>query len=135
MATTLNLNTAENLNITVRRGDSMSFEITVKDSDGDAVDLTNYNFDMDVRSRSSINSSSGRNDIVLSNLPGGRNKLLLSLSGSADGTLSISAPSDAMANILPGSYFFDISASHKTNSTVETWFYGKLNVKADITLR
>ena len=101
-ATDLNLDVSKELNVTVRRGDTLSFEIAVSDSDGDAVDLTAYTFDMDIRSRRSVSSSS-RTDIVLSNTTGGRNRLLLSIKGSADGTLSISASREAIASIPSGS--------------------------------
>lgn len=135
MATELNLNTAEELNVTVRRGDSMSFDITVKDSDGDPVDLTDYTFDMDIRSRSNVSSKSNRSDIVLSTTTGGKNLLLMSVTGAADGTLTISASREAMANVDAGTYRYDLAANHSENSTSETWFYGKFIVKPDYTLR
>ena len=135
MATELILDTAEELNVTVRRGDSLSFDITVKDSDGDAVDLTAYNFDMDIRSKSRVATKINRSDIVLSNLPGGKNNLLLSVSGAADGTLTISASREAMSQVDAGSYNYDITANHITNSTSETWFFGKFTVNQDFTVR
>lgn len=131
----LNLDISQELNITIRRGDSLSFEITVKDTDGDAVDLTDYNFDMDIRSSSRVSSKSSRSDIVLSNTPGGKNNLLLSISGAADGTLTVSATREAMANVAPGSYNYDISANHVVNATSQTWFFGRFIVNQDFTLR
>ena len=135
MATELILDTAEELNVTVRRGDSLSFDITVKDSDGDAVDLTAYNFDMDIRSKSRVATKINRSDVVLSNLPGGKNNLLLSVTGAADGTLTVSASREAMAQVDSGSYNYDITANHITNSTSETWFFGKFIVNQDFTVR
>ena len=131
----LNLDISQELNVTIRRGDTLSFDITVKDTDGDAVDLTAYSFDMDVRSSSRVNSAANRSDIVLSNTPGGKNKLLLSLSGAADGTLSISATREAIAQISPGTYNYDISANHSVNATSQTWFFGRFTVNKDFTLR
>lgn len=132
MATELNLDTSEEINVIAKRGDSLSFDITVKDSDGDAVDLTVYSFDMDVISG---NPSKNRSNVVLSNSVGGKNKLLASVTGSADGTLTVSATREAMANVPPGSYLYDISANHSTNSTTETWFFGNFTVREDITIR
>lgn len=131
----INLDIAQELNVTIRRGDSLSFDVTVRDTDGDAVDLTDYTFDMDVRSSSRVSSKNNRSDIVISNTPGGKNLLLLTLSGAADGTLSVTASREATAEIAPGSYNFDISANHITNSTSQTWFYGRLVVNRDYTLR
>ena len=132
MATELNLDTSEEINITTTRGDSLSFDITVKDSDGDAVDLTVYNFDLDVVSGQ---PSKNRANVVLSNSAGGKNKLLASVTGAADGTLTVSATREAMAGIAPGTYVYDIAANHTTNSTTETWFFGTFTVNEDITIR
>ena len=131
-ATELNLDTAEEINVITKRGDSLSFDITVKVTDGDAVDLTVYTFDMDV-----ISGSAARNraNVVLSNTTGGKNKLLASVTGAADGTLTVSASREAMAQVSPGTYRYDISANHTTNSTTETWFFGTFTVREDITVR
>lgn len=128
MAINLNLDISEELNITVRRGDSLSFDVTVKDTDGDAVDLTNYNFIMDVRKGT---SNKNRNDVVLSNRSGGKNTLLLTITGAADGTLSVSASKQATNQIVPASYNFDIAAIKKSDDTEQTWFYGTFTVNAD----
>lgn len=131
-ATELNLDTAEEINVITKRGDSLSFDITVKDTDGDAVDLTVYTFDMDVISGSAARN---RTNVVLSNTTGGKNKLLASVTGAADGTLTVSASREAMAQVSPGTYRYDISANHTTNSTTETWFFGTFTVREDITVR
>ena len=135
MATTLNLNTAALLSVTIKRGDTMSFDITVKDSDGDAVDLSNYRFDMDVRTRRNTGSGSSRSDVVLSNNPGDSGAEPLSLVGVADGTLTISATAISTAAIKPGNYIFDIQATNNESGNVETWFDGSLSVVADISVR
>ncbi len=132
MATELNLDTSEEINVITKRGDSLSFDITVKDSDGDAVDLTAYSFDFDVVSGS---ANRNRTNVVLSNTVGGKNKLLASVTGAADGTLTVSATREAMANVNPGTYLYDISANHIVNSTTETWFFGTFTVREDITVR
>ena len=128
MAINLNLDVAQELNITVRRGDSMSFTVTVKDKDDDAVDLSNYNFVMDIRTST---SNKNRNDVVLSNRTGGKNTLLSSVTGSADGTLTVSASKRATNSIAPGSYRFDIAAIKKSDDTEQTWFYGRFTVNED----
>jgi hypothetical protein len=130
MATELNLDTSEEINVVVKRGDSLSFDITVKDTAGSAVDLTVYSFDMDVRTSTNPNS---RADVVLSTAVGGRNKLLASVTGAGDGTLTVSASREAMQSIAPGTYIYDIAANHNTNSTTETFFFGTFTVNEDVT--
>tara|TARA_R100001129_G_scaffold77148_1_gene52657 strand:+ start:344 stop:742 length:399 start_codon:yes stop_codon:yes gene_type:complete len=132
MATELNLDTSEEINVITKRGDSLSFDITVKDTAGAAVDLTVYTFDFDVVSGTPNKS---RSNVVLSNSVGGKNKLLASVTGAGDGTLTVSATREAMANISPGTYRYDISANHNTNSTTETFFFGTFTVREDITIR
>ena len=128
MAITINLDISEELNITVRRGDTLEFDVTVKDTDGDAIDLTDYNFVMDVRKGT---SNRNRNNVVLSNRVGGRNTILSSVVGAADGTLTISASKRATNNIVPDTYQFDIAAIKKSDDTEQTWFYGRFTVKED----
>jgi len=130
MATELNLDTSEEINVLVKRGDSLSFDITVKDTAGSAVDLTVYSFDMDVRTSTNPNS---RADVVLSTASGGKNKLLASVTGAGDGTLTVSASREAMQNIAPGTYIYDIAANHSTNATTETFFFGTFTVNKDVT--
>ena len=130
MATELNLDASSEINVTAKRGDTLSFDITVKDSAGDAVDLTVYSFDMDVRSTTNPNT---RGDVVLSTTTGGKNKLLASVLGAADGTLTVSASREAMQNVSPGTYIYDIAANHSINSTTETFFFGTFTVKEDVT--
>ena len=133
-ATKLNLDVSKELDITIRRGDTLSFDVTVKDTDGDAVDLTAYNFSMDIRSNISPKLKNTRTDVVLSDSPGGKNSLLLTLSGAADGTLSIFATREAIAGIGPGTYFYDISADKSSDASSQTWFYGTFTVSGDVTL-
>ena len=130
MATELNLDTSEEINVVVKLGDSLSFDITVKDTAGSAVDLTVYSFDMDIRTSTNPNS---RADVVLSTAVGGRNKLLASVTGAGDGTLTVSASREAMQNIAPGTYIYDIAAIHNPNSTTETFFFGPFTVNEDVT--
>ena len=130
MATELNLDFSEEINVTVRRGDSLSFDVTVKDAAGAAVDLTVYSFDMDVRTTT---NPKNRSDVVLSTTVGGKNNLLASVTGSGDGTLTVSASREAMQNITPGTYIYDIAANHSTNATTETFFFGTFTVNKDVT--
>jgi hypothetical protein len=129
MATTLNLDIAQELDITVRKGDSFSFTGTVKDSDGNAVDINpaNYTFNMDVRTST---DRSSRDNVILSSagIPGG-----LTATGAADGTLTIEGGVISMDNIQEGSYMYDIQSFKAETSFYQTWFFGQFTVNADIT--
>ena len=49
MASKVNLDVAERLDITCKRGDTFSLALTLNDSSGTAIDLTEYEFLMDVK--------------------------------------------------------------------------------------
>ena len=132
MATILNLDIAQELNITVRKGDSFSFDVTVKDANGDAVDLSGYEFDMDVRD----SLMPGRENVVLSTTAtpvDGSSIPLMFINGTADGTMVVKASRLSMEDVLDGSYLYDIQATNLSNSSSQTWFYGAFVVNADVT--
>ena len=56
MANSINLDTAERLDITCRRGDSFALDLDVTDSSGDALDMTGYNFIMEVEPHAGLYS-------------------------------------------------------------------------------
>jgi len=131
MATSLNLDIAQELNITVRKGDSFSFDITVKDADGDAVDLSGYEFDMDVRN----SLLPGRENVVLSTTASAVEDFIIPLmfaKGEADGTLNVKASRIEMEKVPDGSFLFDIQATNPSDSSSQTWFYGVFVINADV---
>ena len=130
MATTLNLDISQEMDITARKGDSFSFTVTVKDSDGDAVDLTDYSlFHMDVRTS---NDRTNRDNVILSTGPSIYNAII-SISGAADGTLTVSSTAASMDLVPEGSYLYDIQAIKNDGTSQQTWFAGTFIINADIT--
>ena len=130
MATTLNLDISQELDITTRKGDSFSFTITVKDSDGDAVALTDYSlFHMDVRTS---NDRTNRDNVVLSTGTSIYNAII-SITGAADGTLTVSSTAASMDLVPEGSYLYDIQAIKNDGTSQQTWFAGTFTINADIT--
>ena len=49
MATKVNLDVSEKLNITCKRGDTFNLGLLMKDSDGDLLDVSEYQFLMQVK--------------------------------------------------------------------------------------
>lgn len=128
MATQLNLDISQELNITVRKGDSFSFDITVKDSNGDAVDLRAHQFHMDVRD----SLLEDRSNVILSTFPSS-GMSQVTLVGGADGTIIVSSTRIAMEGVREGSFIYDIQATNPADSSSKTWFYGSFVINADIT--
>jgi len=116
-SSTVNLNTAAQVNICTRRGDTFVLEVNVSDKDGQRIDLTNYTFKMEVREY-----DNGPLVISSSNI---------TLSGTDQGVLTITITA---ANMLvdAGTYVYGVQATLVADSTVSTWLYGTFEVIQDI---
>lgn len=131
MATNLNLDIAQELNITVRRGDSISFNITVQDANGDGIDVSAYKFDMDIRD----GSRESRENVVMSTSASGIEGAvipLMSVVGLADGTITVSISRSEAEGLNEGTYLYDIQATNANGSISQTWFYGVFVVNSDV---
>jgi hypothetical protein len=146
MAGKVNLDVAEKLDITCRRGDTFSISLTLNDSSGTALDLTGYEFLMDVktnpvRSRTGVSereviassslSSSTSNAKALSEEQKSKlsNGFVFS-DGTNFGTVTVSASADVMNELPVGSFTYDIQ--QKVNDVVTTILRGSFAVNEDI---
>ena len=119
MAAQINLDTAQRVDITCRKGDTFSLELTFNDPDGDAMDLTSYTWKLDVRETDTSASAIIEDDSF-------------SYTGSAEGLLRITASATTMEEVSGGIYVYDLQSSDAGN--VKTWLYGIFKVNEDITL-
>ena len=148
MASSVNLDVAERLDITCRRGDTFSLTLTLKDSSGDVITLatSGYEFLMDVktpveRTRSGV---SKRQVVASSTLSPSKSdaKTLTSdqqakLSNGFEftditdsGTVKVSASSDTMSNLPVGTFDYDIQ--QKVGDVVTTILKGSFTINEDI---
>ena len=148
MASNVNLDVAERLDITCRRGDTFSLTLTLKDSSGDVITLatSGYEFLMDVktpveRTRSGV---SKRQVIASSTLspsksdaktltPDQQAKLSNGFEFtdiSDSGTVKVSASSDTMSNLPVGTFDYDIQ--QKVGDVVTTILKGSFTINEDI---
>lgn len=156
----LNLDVSQELNITTRRGDSISFTLQFKDKDGVLVPLTNivedsgtffYNFVMEVRAavdQDSFSTSPPSDEVLLI---GGSTAYLetrgvnatdprrILVSPGTDSKVTFFATSSVMRNIEPGKYFYDIEVQKTAAlavdpATAQTWIRGTFTVVDDVTV-
>jgi hypothetical protein len=113
----VDLNSAAQVNICARRGDTFVLTSNVKDSDGTAIDLTLYTYKMEVREY-----DNGPLIITSSNI---------NISGTAAGVLTVTISSTNM-QVDAGTYVYGLQATLISDSTVETWLYGTFDVVQDI---
>ena len=156
----LNLDVSQELNITTRRGDSISFTLQFKDKDGALVPITDidepggpffYNFVMEVRAsvdQDSFTTSPPSGEVVLiggsttylatRGVSSGDPRRVLITSGN-DSKVTFFATSAVMRNVEPGKYFYDIEVQKTTAlnvdpATAQTWIRGTFTVNDDVTV-
>ena len=153
MASSVNLDTSDILNITCRKGDTFSITITLKDSSGTALTLStsNYDFLMQVKSQSTTRSRSGsrsESSLILGTASAakknqGRVKRQSDVSGDLNfevptvddsGNVTIEASAETMSKVPSGSYDLQyILPSSSGLDTHRTVLRGSFTVNPDVT--
>lgn len=132
MASKVNLDLSEKLDITCRKGDTFSLTLTLKDSTGTALQLSTlgYEFLMQVRSRS---KEKGERSLVIGSTSRGRTAeegVNFSFATDDSGNVTITASADIMRKVAPGRYVYDIQQIVDSVST--TILKGGFSVNDDI---
>ncbi len=125
MATSINLDIANRVDITTRRGDTFVLELTFNDENGDAIDLSSgYDWMMQVRetdtSSSALLDGDSNDDLAAD----------FGFTGDNNGLLTISSSADTMAGIEGGIYVYDLQSAQ--GAVVTTWMYGIFKVNEDV---
>lgn len=125
MATQINLDIAQRVDITCRRGDTFVLELTFKDEDGIAIDLSSgYNWEMQVRETDTSSSA------LLDGNSNDDNANDFGFTGDSNGLLTITASASVMAGIEGGLYVYDLQSVQ--GAVVTTWMFGKFTVNEDV---
>lgn len=137
MATKVNLDVSEKLNITCRKGDTFNLGLLMKDSSGDPIDVSRYAFLMQVKG--DPDPVTGERPLIIGTAE--RGKLAaqgdddfptnFTFKAESDGNVTIQATSQVMGLIEPGSYVYDIQQTTPTEVTT-TIFEGRFIVNDDV---
>jgi hypothetical protein len=119
MVAQINLDTAQRVDITCRKGDSFRLELTFKDDTGAVINLTGYTWKLDVRETDTSASAILEDDAF-------------TYSGTTLGVLTITAPPVTMSAVSGGLYVYDLQSTN--SGAVKTWLYGIFKVNEDVTL-
>ena len=148
MAKKVNLDVAQTLNITCRRGDTFALNMTLKDSEGVPIALDGSNndnsgphkFAMQVR-RSAFQD--GVEGLIASTTQGSPSEggdgiaLINEISGNASGAITILIESSAMETIPSGRYVYDLQVIDPLGAqgidTITTRLKGSFVVNEDVT--
>lgn len=112
----VNLDNAQQVNITCRKGDTFSLEVDFYDANDNPIDLTGYAWKMDV-------SVSDGGAVVLDDTD-------FTYIGNSTGTLFINATSVVMSTINSGVYVYGLQSTDA--GVVKTWLFGTFNVNEDM---
>lgn len=141
MASKVNLDVSEKLDITCRRGDTFNLTLTLKDSSGTAIELAtnNYEFLMDVKTNpTKTRTGVSRREVIASSaLSSSQSKVAEKLTNgfefvdiSDNGTVKVTASADVMSGFPVGVYSYDIQ--QKVGDAVTTILRGSFKVNEDI---
>ena len=128
MATNINLDTSQRVDITCRKGDTFSLRLTVTDADGAANFEDDHIFRMEVR-------DSDTGDLITN----GSATFFIQVQADPDDVtakyVDLTLDADTMKTMPSGLYVYDIE--QKTNDStpvVSTLIFGTLKINEDITI-
>ena len=152
MAKKVNLDVAQTLNITCRRGDTFQLNMTLKDSEGVPLVLDGsvgsngaYKFAMQVRESAFQDGSAGLIASTTEGVPADADSesyvLINEIKGSASGAISIFIPASEMIKISSGRYIYDLQSVNPASAgsdfndvdVVKTILRGSFVVNEDVT--
>ena len=117
-----NLDIAQRLDITCRKGDTFELTITITDSTGSALDLSAYtDFEIDVRP---TDEDSGTPILTFA---------FADFAATNTGILTATKSYTDMESVEAGTFVYDLQATDG-GAVRTTWFYGLFTIIDDVTL-
>ena len=147
MANKVNLDVAQKLNITCRRGDTFNLDMVLKDSGGNPLNLektsdgdNEYNFSMQVRTSAAADGSAGLIASTVEGLPEGASNYILiePITGSSVGGITVFITDVEMRKIPSGRYVYDlqyvfVGGGSNGKDVTTTFIEGAFVVNEDVT--
>ena len=140
MGTKANLDVAERLDITCRKGDTFELPLNFKDSDGNNIALLTDEYDFFMQVRSPKKTANTRGALVAGTLSKGDQAKGADKSSNVgfnfediddSGNVTVRASADTMANFVAGRYTYDLQ--YTVNNKTTTVLKGSFTVNDDIT--
>jgi hypothetical protein len=143
MATQINLDTAQRVDITCRRGDTFDMSLTIQDAGGVTALADNDSFKMEVRVADTDDTAYGttagdsNDNIILSTLDpssGATKRITFDLTGHATGVVTFTATAATMLTRPSGLYVYDIEMTDTSETKVTTLIYGTFKINEDVSV-
>jgi len=140
MASKANLDVAEKLDITCRKGDTFELSLNFKDSSGNNIALLTDEYDFFMQVRSPQRTSAAKGTLIAGTLSKGdqakgadkNTNIGFNFEDIDDsGNVTIRATADTMANFPAGRYTYDLQ--YTANNKTTTVLKGSFTVNDDIT--
>jgi len=138
MATKVNLDVSEKLNITCKKGDTFNLGLLMKNSSGDPIDLQSARYEFLMQVRGEKDPVTGERPLIIGT--DSKGKLAqreedgfsrnFSITTDSSGNVTIKALSSVMEQVPSGSYVYDIQQTVSEITT--TIFEGRFIVNDDI---
>ena len=145
MATQINLDTAQRVDITCRRGDTFDMSLTIQDAGGVTALASADSFKMEVRVADTddtvytddLTHGDDNNNIILSTLDdaaGATKRIAYDLTEET-GVVTFTATAAIMLTRPSGLYVYDIEMTdHSDSSKVTTLIYGTFKINEDVSI-
>ena len=152
MATQINLDTAQRVDITCRRGDTFDMSLTIQDAGGVTALAANDSFKMEVRVADTDDTAYGttagdsNDNIILSTLDdasGATKRIVVTdsagvaFSGTdavANGIVKFNCAASIMLTRPSGLYVYDIEMTDTSETKVTTIIYGTFKINEDVSV-
>lgn len=141
MATSVNLDISQQLDITCRRGDTFLLSLNFTQSDGTTpldVSADRYKFNMDVRESDTDDGATSVASTDSSAIATGSANITVTQTNGSNGQITLTISAAAMSTIVGGSYVYDLQAEQQSGgvtSKIETWLFGSFIVNEDVTIK
>lgn len=143
MAQQINLDTAQRVDITCRRGDTFDMSLTIQDAAGATALAADDTFKMEVRVADTNDTAYGttagdsNDNIILSTLDpssGATKQITFDLTGHATGVVTFTTTAAIMLTRPSGLYVYDIEMTDTSEAKVTTLIYGTFKINEDVSV-
>ncbi len=136
MASKINLDVSEKLDITCKKGDTFNLGLVLKDSSGNVITLSTSGYEFLMQVRGKKISTSKQRALIIGTASKGKsgvkdgNSINFSVTVDDSGNATFSASSDIMSKVSSGRYLYDIQQI--VNEVSTTILEGRFIVNDDI---
>jgi hypothetical protein len=133
MANVINLDTAQRVDITCRKGDTFLLDLDITNSSGTALDMSGHTFKFEVRTSDTSTGGEAADDLILTTEDTDNSEgKQITYDPDDSGNLQFTVSATNMSGVDSGLYVYDIQAT--VGGVVTTWLYGTFKINEDVSI-